>query len=290
MPSWPAMRTRKTSTSRWLCCARVQRTTTTLTDWVRSRRYRVERGRWAQTYTFNSFGKQTASSGSLTNPFQYTARESDAETSLHYYRARYYDTSSGRFLSEDPMAFNAGMNFYAYVNSNPANLADPKGLFGAGDILPAWNHYCDGSGTPWSSPFASINWGNTDADINSKVRAMIGGSCVDKTIPVSVKMGVQTWGADAAIIGRHAVRVQGTIHVSCDCTWSFQGDMSSAQGYDLYDFPPSNRDPLAEGSTWVGRHRCPGKGMPFRIYLPGSLDVSTAGRINGGTPTCPCNH
>jgi len=29
-------------------------------------------GALARTYTFDSFGKQTASSGSLTNPFQYT--------------------------------------------------------------------------------------------------------------------------------------------------------------------------------------------------------------------------
>ena len=46
-------------------------------------------GALAQTYTFDSFGKQTGSSGSLTNWFQYTARESDPETSLYYYRARY---------------------------------------------------------------------------------------------------------------------------------------------------------------------------------------------------------
>jgi uncharacterized protein RhaS with RHS repeats len=60
-------------------------------------------GSLAQTYTFDSFGKQTASSGSLTNPFQYAARESDSETGLYFYRARYYDPSSGRFLSEDPL-------------------------------------------------------------------------------------------------------------------------------------------------------------------------------------------
>jgi hypothetical protein len=39
-------------------------------------------GSLAQAYTFDSFGKQTASSGSLTNSFQYTVREFDAETSL----------------------------------------------------------------------------------------------------------------------------------------------------------------------------------------------------------------
>jgi uncharacterized protein RhaS with RHS repeats len=48
-------------------------------------------GSLAQTYTFDSFGKQTGSTGSLTNPFQYTARESDSETGLYYYRARYYE-------------------------------------------------------------------------------------------------------------------------------------------------------------------------------------------------------
>ena len=61
-------------------------------------------GSIANTYTYDSFGKLTASTGSLVNPFQYTARESDTETGLYYYRARYYDPSSGRFISEDPEA------------------------------------------------------------------------------------------------------------------------------------------------------------------------------------------
>jgi len=42
-------------------------------------------GSVANTYTYDSFGKLTASSGSLLNPFQYTARESDSETGLYYY-------------------------------------------------------------------------------------------------------------------------------------------------------------------------------------------------------------
>ncbi len=86
-------------------------------------------GALAQTYTFDSFGNQTASSGSLTNPFQYTARESDLETGLYYYRARYYDPQSGRFLSEDPIGYNGGTNFYSYVGNSPTMLIDPKGNY-----------------------------------------------------------------------------------------------------------------------------------------------------------------
>ncbi len=45
----------------------------------------------AQAYTYDSFGNTVATSGSLVNSFQYTGREFDPETSLYYYRARYYD-------------------------------------------------------------------------------------------------------------------------------------------------------------------------------------------------------
>jgi RHS repeat-associated protein len=62
-------------------------------------------GSLAQTYGYDSFGKQLSSTGSLANPFQYTAREFDSETSLYYYRARYFDSSAGRFISEDPLHF-----------------------------------------------------------------------------------------------------------------------------------------------------------------------------------------
>ena len=85
-------------------------------------------GSLAQSYTFDSFGKQTASSGSLTNSFRYTAREFDTETSLYYYRARYYDPSVGRFVSEDPAGFFGGFDFYNYTKNDPIDFGDPTGL------------------------------------------------------------------------------------------------------------------------------------------------------------------
>jgi len=46
-----------------------------------------------------------------------------------YYRARYYDQSVGLFLSEDPIRFLGGIDFYTYADNSPTNLADPFGLF-----------------------------------------------------------------------------------------------------------------------------------------------------------------
>jgi RHS repeat-associated protein len=45
-----------------------------------------------------------------------------------YYRARYYDPSAGRFVSEDPTGFKGGVNFYPYVANDPANQTDPTGF------------------------------------------------------------------------------------------------------------------------------------------------------------------
>jgi RHS repeat-associated protein len=85
-------------------------------------------GAIANTYTYDSFGKLTASTGSITNRFQYTAREFDTETGIYYYRARYFDPASGRFLSEDTLRFKTNVNFYPYAVNAPIRFNDPLGL------------------------------------------------------------------------------------------------------------------------------------------------------------------
>lgn len=56
------------------------------------------------------------------------------EVPLHpsYYRARYYNPTTGRFLSEDPIGFRAGVNLYSYVLGDPIMFGDPLGLCPAG--------------------------------------------------------------------------------------------------------------------------------------------------------------
>lgn len=84
-------------------------------------------GALANTYTYDSFGNLTASTGTLTNSLRYNAREFDSETGLYFYRARYYDFSAGHFISEDPIGLNDGINEYVYVKNDPPNLLDPTG-------------------------------------------------------------------------------------------------------------------------------------------------------------------
>jgi RHS repeat-associated protein len=44
-----------------------------------------------------------------------------------YYRARYYDPNTGRFISEDSARFSESTNFYPYVGNNPLTYIDPFG-------------------------------------------------------------------------------------------------------------------------------------------------------------------
>lgn len=105
-----------------------------------------------ENYTYDTFGNLTGlpATGNL---YAYTSREYDLETGSYFYRARYYDSTLGRFITADPIGFAGGINFYAYVNNNPVIKIDPFGNRIA-DILKAitvvkclleiweWQKYC----------------------------------------------------------------------------------------------------------------------------------------------------
>jgi RHS repeat-associated protein len=84
---------------------------------------------------YSPYGSLLSANGELATPgrtpFLWVGAHgvmTDAATGLHQMRARWYSSHLRRFLSEDPIGFAGGENFYLYANGNPASLIDPLGL------------------------------------------------------------------------------------------------------------------------------------------------------------------
>lgn len=76
---------------------------------------------------FDAFGNVIGSNQPVR--FGYTGQQQDAATGLVYMGARYYDPTTGQFISQDPASFSGGdTNLYRYVGNNVPNLTDPLGL------------------------------------------------------------------------------------------------------------------------------------------------------------------
>ena len=58
----------------------------------------------------------------------YPGQYYDSETGLHYNYFRYYDPTTGRYVTPDPIGLVGGINLFFYSNNDPVNSIDPYGL------------------------------------------------------------------------------------------------------------------------------------------------------------------
>ncbi len=81
-------------------------------------------------YEYDPFGILLKSSGLLANAnhFRFSTKYYDTETGLYYYGYRYYSPSLGRWINRDPIEEKGGVNLYVFVNGDPINNIDSKGL------------------------------------------------------------------------------------------------------------------------------------------------------------------
>ena len=86
-----------------------------------------EDGNITHKYQYDEFGKVVQKEEADYNPFQYVGKYGVMALNDHQYymRARHYDPTIGRFLSEDPIW---SMNLYPYSENNPIMGIDPLGL------------------------------------------------------------------------------------------------------------------------------------------------------------------
>lgn len=101
-------------------------------------------GEVVQHYVYSSFGTLKAvqdkngldiSNSPAVEPYlTFTGRELDKESGNYYFRARNYDSHSGRFLQQDPVQGDITnpltvTNKYIYSLNNPINRVDPTGEY-----------------------------------------------------------------------------------------------------------------------------------------------------------------
>src|SRR5690606_7769195 len=98
----------------------------------------------ANHIAYDAFGQRTSETKSAVDHlFGYTGRDWDEDADLQYNRARWYDPATGRWMSQDPIGFNAGdVNLYRCVGNSAIQHADPSGLVeepGFGEsLIPIW--------------------------------------------------------------------------------------------------------------------------------------------------------
>ncbi|MET9099500.1 RHS repeat-associated core domain-containing protein [Streptomyces antibioticus] len=158
-------------------------------------------GTVATTYAYDPNGTSTAFGAASTNPYTFTGREDDG-TGLLYYRDRYYDPQTGRFISQDPSGQAGGTNLYQYALSSPTTYTDPSGNSPmiAGCVI---GGLMDG-GLDWVTQRLSgrkVNWGQ-----------------VGQSAAIGCLSGMLGEGLGAALGGRAGSRVAG-----CAAPNSFTG-------------------------------------------------------------------
>mgnify|MGYP006273470841 CR=1 FL=1 len=83
-------------------------------------------------YEYYPYGRVKSKTGTTESAYTYTGRRAMEDSDMMYYRSRYYDPKTGRFVKKDRYTGDIksplSLNRYGYVNNNPANFYDPMGL------------------------------------------------------------------------------------------------------------------------------------------------------------------
>jgi len=84
----------------------------------------------AAQFEYGPFAELLRATGPMAkaNPFRFSTKYQDDETDLLYYGYRYYNPSTGRWLSRDPVEENGGNNLYGMLRNDPIDFIDILGL------------------------------------------------------------------------------------------------------------------------------------------------------------------
>jgi len=89
-------------------------------------------GAVVSTYKYDPYGKHTATTGTVTNPWRFAGQYYDSQTGLYKMGQRYYNPANARWTQQDPIrqigSFHQS-DRCPYAGDDPINLTDPNGLY-----------------------------------------------------------------------------------------------------------------------------------------------------------------
>jgi RHS repeat-associated protein len=183
----------------------------------------------------------------------------DTATGLYYDNARYYDSSTGRFISQDPLGFAGGTSdLYQYVLNNPVDLTDPTGLV----FL-----------TTHQGTSANETAGGIALSVGILVTGpalVIAGAAVTAPTLVAVAAAGTEEGAEAASI------VEGTAQA--------EAEAEAEASANAEDSPPEEEDPEECDSENPGGGQCFVAGTKVLVGMEQPQGIQVAGTIAGSHP------
>jgi len=246
-----------------------------LADWLGSKRVELGANGCATAYASLPYGDGlttvalpgfTACAADATEHY-FTGKERDAESGNDYFGARYYASSTGRWLSpdwsakEEPVPYATlgdpqSLNLYAYVRNNPLMRVDADGhCWGGG--------WCDIHGTPYQ----------TSSEINAAMMRV--NSAIINAGAASRGQSVTTVGpSEVADANSHASYFQGKYEATSDgdergASFDILGNYTGTVNYSGYNFIQYvTTDTPAKGKPANSPYNDQLPGAEFPYYYP----------------------
>ena len=89
---------------------------------------RYEYDAWGKVLSVTDADGNMLSRSAIGNRILWQGREYSWTTGLYYFRNRWYDAQTGRWISKDPIGIQGGINLYEFCEGNGIGFIDPCGL------------------------------------------------------------------------------------------------------------------------------------------------------------------
>jgi RHS repeat-associated protein len=113
------------------------------------------------TYAYDAFGTLIEKTGNTANNYLYAGEQFDADLGFYYNRARYLNTATGRFISQDTFEGNSSdplsLHKYLYGGNNPIGNIDPSGNYSISEVVQTVQIYARSAFTTLKNAYSTYS-------------------------------------------------------------------------------------------------------------------------------------